>query len=87
MADLSLGPGQPCRYPSYSADMSETSQPHLDPEQLTRLRTLADRTGTPVETLVRTAIDDLLRRNDTDVKRLALRIAGKNGELYRRLAQ
>ena len=48
------------RYPSYILDMGRTSQVELDAKQLDRLRMLAECTGTPVETLVRTAVDDLL---------------------------
>ncbi|MEM1446776.1 MAG: ribbon-helix-helix protein, CopG family [Planctomycetota bacterium] len=67
--------------------MSHPPTVALEPEQMLQLEQLATRTGRPVEDLIRVAVDDLLRRSDPGIVKLAERIADKNAELYRRLAQ
>jgi len=58
----------------------------LQPKQLAKLQSLADRLGTSVEVLARSTIEDLLVGYDEKFERAAHYVLRKNEELYRRLA-
>ena len=66
--------------------MTQAQTPQLDPQRLQLLRALADRTGIPIDELLRQAVDDLVARAEPDAAELARKIIEKNAELYRRLA-
>ena len=58
----------------------------LPDETVARLRQLADRLGTPVESLATASVVELVTRPDKQFAEALRKVLVKNRELYRRLA-
>lgn len=58
----------------------------LQDETAAQLKRLAERLGTPVESLATASVRDLVSRPDEQFAEVVRRVLAKNRELYRRLA-
>jgi hypothetical protein len=58
----------------------------LTDDTAAQLKRLADRLGTPVESLATASVVELVARPDEQFTEVVRKVLAKNGELYRRLA-